>query len=243
MGFGLLFVGYIFLIYSISFADLLGYLVMAAASRRLSRYIDGFSKTLRVLYALIAVAAVRSGASLVSFIGKDAAAVLKVTETAESVTAALEILLSVLLYVLMLRAIADIAKEVELSYIEKWARIDLVISLIACALGLFNALSRPVGIDGGADPVLSVIIGAVPIAFNIVIVLLNAALIYTCYMRICLPSEQDVTLPTREEKKRKTLPFSRPLSEDEAEVERLFEEKQAAERRAREEKKKQKRRK
>ena len=227
MGFGLLFVGYIFLIYSISFADLFGYLVMIAAARKLSQYIDGFRKVSRVLYALAAVALLDSMAALGALAFSGTETVLKIAETTESVAAILSILLSLLFYVFMLRAIADIAREVELFRVEKWARINLVCSVIAAASGFLNFIAVP----GDEKAALAVVFGAVPIALNIVIVILNGVLIYTCYMRICLPSEQDITLPPKETKKRTASLFHRPLDEDEAEVERLFEEKQAEARR------------
>ncbi|MBO4265497.1 MAG: hypothetical protein J5922_05410 [Clostridia bacterium] len=187
MGFGLLFVGYLFLFnfplhnfFGIdSIPDLIGYVVMCVGIFKLSNYIDKFKAAKPIIFPMIVFASARSAISVLSYLDFDVpAALCDVLWTVEAV-------LIILLHYVILEGIFDIAKETELKKISIRAkRNEICLAIYALSLAVIKLFATAA--------VFWSWVKTVTLLFGIWLILLCAMLIFSSYMWICLPKDLDM---------------------------------------------------
>lgn len=196
MGFGILFLGYIFTVFDtgILFIDsissvfmqafrLLGWFLVAIGSYKLSHYIDKF------YYARIAAV------SLVSICLADTAChvmtVYLSTPIAVWLRTAIFILYAAayfLFHYYSFGGFADVTADTGLEKENKRAKKLFVANMVFCAVNL-------VAYTG-----ISELLTSARYVLFLLMTVINAAFIYTCYMWICLPEDRDMS--TKKEKRK-----------------------------------------
>ena len=92
------------------------------------------------------------------------------------------------LTVLMLKGIEAVAKEVDLNNTPKKA--DRLSLISATLYGMWIVLELPLDFLGSFIPAL---ISVIVLMSTIVLHVVNLTVIYSCYMRICMPGDEDIT--------------------------------------------------
>lgn len=200
MGFGLLVIGYIMLfsfpICGIDvFPDLLGYILMWAGLRKLSPYHKNFCAAKYIAAALIPFGAVTLAVQVVSclntlgYVGGTA-----VEWILHVLLPALELLLAFLIFVYhyyLLFGIRALAQEVELPKIARKVLRNWILTILyytltfAAILTGYTSLSETFPYLVYLNPIVAL--------FGILWIVLNTVQLYSCYMWICLPGQEDIT--------------------------------------------------
>ena len=195
MGFGILFLGYIFTVFDtgILFIDsisvvfmkalsILGWIIVTVGCGKLSKYIEKFymakaaSATLFILSAGDVVCH-----CLVTYKGIEISIVLR------TVIYLLYAMTYFLFHFYLFGALKDVTADTGLEKENKKAKKLFYLNTVFCAVNFVSYLG------------ISDTLTAVRYLFFIFITVVNAAFIYTCYMWICLP--EDVDMKTKSEKK------------------------------------------
>lgn len=197
MGFGLLFAGYLLLFICKGvdiFPDIAAYAFMFAALCKLSPHNKSFSHAKLIMYPLMAVSVLNDTVLIISAAGADFAKNTVFTALGSAVSAVNTVILIVFYYYL-LNGIRLLAEQVDVPKIASNAKrnwyITVVYSAMAFVLSLgitaVNSLARYFGL-----PFL---------VFGLVWIVLNAVLIFKCYMYICLEGDED--MPVKPKRSRK----------------------------------------
>ncbi len=195
MGFGTLFIGY-FLLLNITHSgltDILASLVMLMALNKLSWINKEFKNTLFVNFSFVFVSFISFILELLKFLQIEFSIV-------EGVLGAIRAVILFVFTVLLLKGILSLSREVCAKDISVRARRNLILAPV-CYIP-FIILELPILslLPSAITPVLSVI-GIVTTLLHVILLILNLALIYTCYMRICMPEERfETTLDTKKDK-------------------------------------------
>lgn len=182
MGFGTLFIGY-FLLFNIpyfGFTDIIAAAIMAAGLNKLSAVNQYFKSA----YWISLVFTVYSLPELI-FFALDLFQIYENTDVLSYLRIGQSVIIC-LLTVLMLKGIADVAKEVELEKIPKRAGYLIYASLAVYILWIICNAPILTNIMGGY--VSLVYLAAILSA--LILVGVNLVTIYTCYMRICMPGDE-----------------------------------------------------
>lgn len=184
MGFGILFIGY-FLILNLTYYSITD--VIAAAVMLLGLYklssVNRYFKT----------TAICTGVFLAFSIGEIGVAIYELFEKKInspmfiSYMSMARCLIIGVLTVMMLKAIEEVAREVEITELPKKCKKLMLASFIIYSLWIL--LEMPISFIN--DYVLAVASLLTVIAVFILIIL-NLTVIYTCYMKICMPGDEDV---------------------------------------------------
>ncbi len=198
MGFGILLLGYPLILsvtmHSMGFCfEILGYLMMYRALTLLSEYGKYFRYAKYAVSALIPLGAFSLILQSFSWFGADA-----LYETVSSaVSVPYSILLAVELLVfhmLLLLAVKTIAREVELPKLVTEASRNIVVTWLYFFAAIVSGfLDVPAVTD--VLPYYKVL-GYVSL-FGVIWILLNLKMIFVCYMRICLPGDEDMPVGDR----------------------------------------------
>ena len=197
MGFGLLFVGYMFFFsypYMEGMLDippeLLGLVVSWFGVKTLSEYECGWDVLKRYYLILLPSAAIKLGLQILSLLG--------ILESASALWAYVFEAMMIVFNLLLLVAIYKIAEETEVMSIKAKAKRNIIIMMFYYALTI--VFSLPFDFIKNTFTYLSV-----NYYFNLVLFLisylwrfLNLALIFSCYMWIC--KEGDEAMPAPENK-------------------------------------------
>ena len=185
MGFGTLFIGY-FLLLNLTyygFTDIIAAAIMLLGLYKLSSVNKQFK-----------IAAIAAAVFLVFSLGEFGVATyelfVKRTDSATfvSVMSILRCVAVCALTFLSLKGMEAVAKEVEVENIpEKAARLSKVTAVVYCA---WIILEAPLSFIN--DYVLAVL-SLVTIIATIALIISNLTVIYGCYMRLCMPGDENLT--------------------------------------------------
>ncbi|MGM9624817.1 MAG: hypothetical protein ACI3XM_03825 [Eubacteriales bacterium] len=193
MGFGILFIGYMFLLsvplraMGIS-AELLGYIFMLRAFSQLRQYQREFAQAYQACFVLLPFGIFSFALQLIKWFGAET-----LYETVYSATDFLySILLSaalLLFHYYLLNGIEKQARDVELSDIVIETKRNRIMTVVYFVLLIaINFLNIPALTE--IIP-YAAIVGFVSL-FGIAWILLNAKMIFHCYMWICLPGDEEM---------------------------------------------------
>ncbi len=199
MGFGILFLGYIFTVFDtgILFIDsisvvfmqglrLFGWILVTAGSFKLSRYIGKFHYARMASASLFSLSLIDSVCHIMTVYFDTPVSVL-----VRTVIFMMYAMAYFMFHFYALGGLCDITAEVGLEKENKRAKKLFLLSMAFCAVNF-------VAYIGLSDALTSIRY----ILFLIITVLISA-FIYTCYMWICLPdeNEEDTDAPKKEKKK------------------------------------------
>lgn len=215
MGFGLLFIGYFFLLFfpvgSIGVLPniaAVGCIIMFSACKRLSHYAPdckGFKLARHTLIPYLAISLAELVFDIVEFTGVYDSSVY--TSISKLLALASDIVFGVYAVFVMV-GIYRLAKEVELTRLA--ARTGIVMS-ISVLFSLLSTVSNVAAFMGGAaDGNITVIINYIGFAafiFEYIAIFANLAHIFSCYMHICLEGDED--MPYREDIFDKLIAFTK----------------------------------
>ena len=183
MGFGTLFIGY-FLLLNLTyfgFTDVIAASVMLLGLYKLSPVNKYFK-----------AAAISSAVFLVYSLGELGISAYELffrpigSAALVSAMSILRCLIVGTLTVIILKAIEDVAREVDVDNLPKKAARMAIITAITYSLWIL--LEAPLSfIDSYVLAVLSLI----TILITIALIIINLTVIYTCYMKICMPGDED----------------------------------------------------
>lgn len=185
MGFGTLFIGY-FLLLNLTyygFTDVIAASVMLLGLYKLS----GVNKYFKA-------SAISSGALLVFSLGELGVAVYEMfigainSPALVSVMCIVRCLIIGALTVLMLKGIEDVSREVDIENLPAKASRLTVATVVIYALWII--LEAPLSF---IDDYVLAVLSLVTILATLALIIINLTLIYTCYMKICMPGDEDIT--------------------------------------------------
>ena len=185
MGFGTLFIGY-FLLLNLTyygFTDVIAASVMLLGLYKLS----GVNRYFKA-------AAISSGALLVFSLGELGVAVYEMfigainSPALVSVMCIVRCLIIGALTVLMLKGIEDVSREVDIENLPAKASRLTVATVVTYALWII--LEAPLSF---IDDYVLAVLSLVTILATLALIIINLTLIYTCYMKICMPGDEDIT--------------------------------------------------
>ena len=183
MGFGTLFIGY-FLILNLtyySFTDVIAASVMLLGLYKLSsvnKYF-GISAITSAIFLVFSLGEL--GIGIYSMFVKALANPLLI-----SLMSTARCIIVALLTVTFLKGIETVAKEVDIKELAEKARRMIIITAVVYAMWIF--LEAPFAIN---NYVLSVL-AFITILATITLTIINLTVIYSCYMKICMPGDEDI---------------------------------------------------
>ena len=191
MGFGLLFIGYFFLINITYYAytDIIGAMVMLMALYKLGRFCRDF-KHAAVADTVFAVFA--TGELVLAALG--AFGILTLPESATAYIAAARYLIVFVITVLMLRGIRALADEVGADALATGAKTSIPLAAIYPIAAFLNCPFAK--IFGAATPYIFLVAVIAVVVYHIS----NLITVYKAYMQICMP--EDATVGAKKHGKR-----------------------------------------
>ena len=187
MGFGYLFIGYLLAtnpVYS-AFTAVFGVLVLSFGMRRLSRFNLPLRHAGMLVYPMLAVEAGRFVFELLRLLSLIPTALFS---SASDILAPASTVLFLLFHERLLSGIEELAIETELPKLRYRAKRNRLFSILSYALSL--AIALPIGSEGYLTFTAAAFLPAL-IAL-LVTVILNAILLWSCYMWICLPEDLEM---------------------------------------------------
>ncbi len=216
MGFGILFIGYIFLL-NLSFyayTDILAAVLMLTALEKLRRWNTGFKAAFFAAIPFFLVGTYEFFGALLSSLSISAPPALSYA------MAAARMLCLGLLHILMLLGFKQITREVGLSKLETRAMMMMPISLFVF---IGEALFEIPPIFSGVKEEILLSMEFILLLICLVFLLSMLIFIYKCYARICLPS--DVEMKQKPSRFRFINEYrAKKEARDKAELERRIEE-------------------
>ena len=215
MGFGILLLGYPLILsvtlHSMGFCfEILGYLIMFRALSVLSEYGKYFRYAKYAVSALIPLGAFSLILQSFSWFGAP--------ELYDTVSSAVSVPYSILLavgllvfHMLLLLAVKTIAREVDLPKLVTEASRNMIVTWLYFGAAVISCfLNVPAVTD--VLPYYK-LLGYVSL-FGVIWILLNAKMIFVCYMRICLPGDEDMPVGDRKLPRLFGKPKEEPLTEE-----------------------------
>lgn len=195
MGFGYLFIGYLFM-FSFPyrgldiFPDIIGFIIAFIGIRTLSEYGCGFDNLKRFFCLLIPSSFITLAIQILRLLNIDLS-FIEIWETAYTAM--------ILVYnIMLLVAIYRIGKDTGVGIIYAKAQRNLVLCLMYYAIILFFSFPSPLTEKLEVYLATKFSFGLVMYIFGYVWLILNASLIYSCYMWICQIGDED--MPEKESK-------------------------------------------
>ena len=184
MGFGTLFIGY-FLILNLTYYGLTD--VIAAAVMLLGLYkLSGFNKYFKWAFIATAVFFAFSlgefGVAIYEFLFKKIDSTVMI-----SIMSALRSIIIGAMTVIMLKALSAISEEVDLPTLSKKCERQIIATSSVYALWIL--LELPLTF---INPYALAVASLVTLLATLVIVALNLSSIYSCYMKICMPGDEEL---------------------------------------------------
>lgn len=218
MGFGILFIGFIFTVFDAGtlYADSLSYLFMiglcfigwvvtAAGCSKLKTYLPKMKNASLCASTLAALTLCRLVIYGLRYLNSAAPTIL--TRVASVLTVLCALVYGIFMF-FSLTALGRICAETELPKLSRRADRMRLVMMVFSSFDVVASLQLP-NVGDYLSPIRFI--------FYVITVLINAQLIFRCYMWICL--ESDLEMKPKEKK------HKREISEEEAEVERLWQEK------------------
>ena len=216
MGFGILLLGYP-LILSVTLHsmgvcfELLGYLIMYRALTLLCEYGKYFRYAKYAVTGLMPLGVFSLARQCLSWFGADA-----LYETVYSVTALpYTVLLAIgllVFHMLLLIAVKEIAQEVDLPKLVTEARRNMIVTWLYFAAAIASSFMNVPAVTD-VLPYYK-LLGYVSL-FGVIWMLLNLKMIFVCYMRICLPGDEDMPVGDRKLPRLFGKPKEEPLTDEE----------------------------
>ncbi len=199
MGFGPLFLGYLF-IFSFSYRgfdilpDVIGFLIMYFGLRKLSEYGYGFNNLKKYMYFLFP-------ASLITFVLQILSLIGHKNDLLTEIWNCVYIPLMLVFNLMLLVSIKNIATDLDLKVIRVRALRNLVVTVIYYVLTLF--FSIPTSFISSLTNILieKYAMGFVMYILGYVWLFLNTILIFSCYMYICKEGDEEMPVPEKKTKK------------------------------------------
>lgn len=190
MGFGLLFLGYLLQINFVyaGFTDIFAYLLIFAGITKLSVYNRSFKRARIVLFPLIAVGGVYFVVEVLRFFVTDS----DLLKSAGDFISIISLVLVAIFSYFTLSGIEKIAQDTELPRIGARAVRNIFLGSVYYILALILLINHPTIND------MNRYLGVPHWLFGLAFMVLNAMLIYSCYMWICLEGEEKMPVkPSR----------------------------------------------
>ena len=231
MGFGILLLGYPLILsvtlHSMGFCfEILGYLLIFRALTLLGEYGVWFRYAKYAVSALIPLGAFSLILQCFSWFGADT--LYETVQAAVSVPYSILLAVGLLVFhMCLLRAVKTIAQEVDLPKLAVEASRNVIVTWLYFAAAVVVCfLNIPAVTD--VMPYYK-LLGYVSM-FGVIWILLNAKMIFVCYMRICLPGDEDMPVGDRKMPRLFGKPKEEPLTEEEvAAAEKAKKERERAE--------------
>ena len=194
MGFGLLFIGYLFL-FSFPFhnfdilPDLIGFIISYIGLKTLADYGCGFETLKRFFSFLLPVSAITVITQIVSSFG-----IFSVVATLWGYLHTASI---IVFNILLLVAIFKIAEDLDLKTIKAKAKRNLYLGIIYNGLILFFDFPLEFVVKLKEFLTVNYGMGFVLYILGYVWMILNLSLIFNCYMMICKPGDEEMPMPER----------------------------------------------
>ena len=188
MGFGILFVGYLFffnLFYG-GYTDVFGCLFLLYALAMLSRYAPCFRPALRAAIPALAVSAVHFGWQILLAFG-----LLSATETVIGWFSLAVTLCRLVLIFLILRGVQKIALDTDVKHVFVAAFRNRIFTVIFYGCWLVLTVLQGIAVTPELNSFLSGFSIAL-LVVGLVVHFLNAKVIFSCYMWICLEGEESM---------------------------------------------------
>ena len=189
MGFGLLFVGYIFFLYVIPIGSQflsIGASILLYALYKLSPYHVGFRRSAYLALVLFVL-------GLPSLADMILAVSLPIPPIVLSCLTATAHAVMIVFHILLFGAIADLAKRNSIFRLQVAATQNRLFTAVFCFLLLVNEILTPILVSHlsenvGMRVLLYVLIGR--IIFGLIVTGLNLVMLFNAYMRFCRPGEE-----------------------------------------------------
>ncbi len=201
MGFGPLFLGYLF-IFSFSYKgfdilpDAIGFLIMYFGLKKLSEYGYGFYNLKKYMYFLFPSSLITLTMQIFSFTGLN-------NDLLTEIWNCIYIPLMLVFNLMLLISIKNIASDLDLKVVRVRALRNLILTVIYYSLTLFFSLPIPF-IKSFVDVLTEkYALGIVMYILGYVWLILNTALIFSCYMYICKEGDEDMPVPEKKTRKAK----------------------------------------
>ena len=192
MGFGILFIGYFLFLNVIfpAYTDVLGAVIMLYGLYQLSRINRGFR-----LASIAAAVLTLFGLCELALEVLDAFSVLSIGDGLRSWLALGRHFLLCVTTLLALLGMQEVAGEVKLRRLEAKCRIAARATLAVYILNILMELSA---LGSFIPDIVLATAGVTALLMRFGVIIFNLTVIYSCYMRICMPGEKNV--PERESK-------------------------------------------
>ena len=184
MGFGTLFIGYFLLLNLVAYrvTDVIAAAVMLLGLYKLS-FVNKYFKGAAIASSVFVVFSLGEfGVSAYEMLFRKIDSPVFI-----SISSVIRCIIVGALTVLILKGIELVSKEVDIPELSKRAYRMIIISAVTYALWIF--LEAPFSVNSYILSILSVI----TIIATIALIFINLSVIYTCYMRICMPGDEDIT--------------------------------------------------
>ena len=183
MGFGTLFLGYVLLFICRGvdiFPDIFAYALMFWGLRTISVHSGYFAKSKISIYPLATVGLVNDILQITAAFAHISFGIL------QQIVSGLNGLCLLVFHYFLLKAVEAISAELELRKMAARARRNLTITFVYCIISLVVTIRPPFMEDAMRYISLPVLL------LGLAWIVLNAKLIYSCYMYICLEGDEDM---------------------------------------------------
>ncbi|NLK38883.1 MAG: hypothetical protein GX303_01365 [Clostridiales bacterium] len=186
MGFGLLFTGFLLSINFIfpGFTDIFAYLLMFAGITKLSVYNRQFKGAKYLLFSLFAIGLASLALEIIRFLKINNASL----ESAATYILPITMLFEAVFLYFALSGIRAIAVETGLHHLADRAVRNLFLGAVYYLLNIIMLINHPIIND------MYKYFSAPVWLFGLVWMVLNAVLIYSCYIWICLEGDEEMTI-------------------------------------------------
>jgi len=201
MGFGTLFLGYLF-IFSFTYKgfdilpDVIGFLIIYFGLKKLSEYGYGFNNLKKYMYILFPSSLITFTLQILTLIGFN---IKFMTEIWNCIYIPLMLVFNLML----LLSIRNIASDLDLKVLRVRALRNLIITVVYYGLILFFSLPFTFIKSTVALLTEKYAMGLVTYVLGYVWLFLNVLLIFSCYMYICKEGDEDMPVPEKKTKKKK----------------------------------------
>lgn len=185
MGFGLMFIGVLFLEGVAFFPDVIGFLFVLFGAKTASGHCEFFGNTEKMCYAGIVMSLFKLFYKLM-----DRMNISLFGETGGLVFGAIYIAFTIAFYIVLFSGVSKIADFTGLPKLKSTALADmLLVSLFLTASEILNLM---ISFSVSAIEAYSSLVAGTALLLSLLSTLLSAILIFQCYMRICLEGDEDM---------------------------------------------------
>ena len=192
MGFGVLFIGY-FITYAMSintfgvFFRLLGYLIMTYAGVKLASYNKNFRYPVYVSSALVLLSGLEAASFVIGYLYDNMVLATNIFGGAfDTVIGYVDEIIVFVFHITLLIAIRAMARETEISKIEYASVRNIFLIALYCVLRIVAYLPLPIKEAYNKN------MGVPLFMFYLVLIILDAVIIFSCYYGICDENDTDM---------------------------------------------------